>query len=249
MNLSASVYHYQEYLKPLVKWKILDTNSLQSLTKYKGSYVSFCKMMKNLQDHNLICWETIIHRRKRVIYLTREAQKAILPNDPYFIDDRIIFHDAIVSNIVRSLLGKKYFHDCELPHEYIGKNNWNYANILEPDAILFGNNKGLSFKIAIEVELTQKSKDRITEKINTYIKSEFFDSVIYIFDKRNIFDSYINLVKEIQENSPSLVFKKGIGQKIFFLFKEDLLKFPLDFSENPLFVNGKLRKFREVLDG
>lgn len=248
MNLSASVYHYQEYLKPLLKWKILDTNSLQGLTDYKGSYVSFCKMMNHLQNQNLICWQTIIHRRKRVIYLTREAQKEILPNDPYFIDDRIIFHDAIVSNIVRSLLGKKYFHNCELPHEYLGKKNWNYANILEPDAILFGQNKGLSFKIAIEVELTQKSKDRITEKINTYIKSEFFDSVIYIFDKRNIFDAYINLVKGIQENSPSSIYNKGISQKIFLLFKEDLLKFPVDFSENPLFVNNKERKFREVLD-
>ena len=143
---------------------------------------------------------------------------------------------------------KRYFHNCELPHEYIGKINWNYANILEPDGILFGENKGLSFKIAIEVELSRKSKDRIIEKINTYIKSEFFDSVIFIFDKRNIFDLYIRLVKEIQENSPSSIYNKGIGQKIFLLFKEDLLKFPLDFSDNPLFVNNKERKFREVLD-
>lgn len=248
MNLSASVYHYQQFLNPLVKWKILDTKSLQELSDYRGSFISWCEMIRNLKQKGLICWEPLIHKRKRVIYLTRDAQKEMLPHDPYFIDDRIIFHDAIVANIVRSLLEKKYFHDCELSHEYIGKNNWNYANILEPDAILFGENKGLTFKIAIEVELTQKSKDRITEKINTYIKSEFFDSVIYIFHKRNVFDAYINLVKVIQENNPSPIFKKGISQKIFLLFKEDLLKFPLDFSENPLFVNNKERKFREVLD-
>lgn len=248
MNFSASVHHYQKYLNPLIKWKILDTKSLQKLSNYKGSFVSFCEMIRNLKEKGLICWEPLIHKRKRVVYLTRDAQKEILPHAPYFVDEGIIFHDAIATNIVRSFLGKKYFHRCELSHEHIGNKKWNYATILEPDAILFGENKGLTFKIAIEVELTQKSKDRITEKFNTYIKSEFFDSVIYIFNERNVFDAYINLVKEIQSTSPTPLFSKSVGQKIFLLFKEDLLKFPLEFSENPIFANNQERKFREVLD-
>jgi hypothetical protein len=219
------------------------------MSNYQGSYVNFCKMVRNLRKRGLVCWEPLLNRKERVVYLTINALKEILPLNPYFIDDRIIYHDAIVSNIVRSLLEKKYFHSSELSHEYFGKNKWNYANILEPDAIIFGENKGFSFKIAIEVELTQKSKDRIIEKFDTYIKSEFFNSVIYIFHKRNVFDSYINLVKEMQTNAASSIYKKGIGQKIFLLFKQDLFKFPLDFSENPLFVNNQELKFKEVIDG
>jgi hypothetical protein len=72
--------------------------------------------------------------------------------------------------------------------------------------------------------------------------------VIYIFNERNVFDAYINLVKEIQSTAPTPLFSKSVGQKIFLLFKEDLLKFPLEFSENPIFANNQERKFREVLD-
>ena len=248
MNFSAMVYHYQEFLNPLIKWKILDTDSLQRLSDYQGSYVNFCKVIRKLKMKNLVCWEPLIHRKKRVVYLTREAQKEITPHAPYLIDDRIIFHDAIVSNIARSFLEKKYFYDSELSHEHIGNKKWNYAYILEPDAILFGENKKAHFKVAIEVELTQKSKDRIAEKINSYSRSEFFNSAFYIFHKRNVFDAYINSLREIQTSAPSSSYGKAVGQKIFLIFKEDLIRFPLDFSESAIFVNDKERKFHEVLD-
>ena len=247
MKIQACVFYYQKFLNPLLKWKILDTKSLMEMSNYQGSYISFCEMLRNLKSKDLVHWEPLLYNKKRIIYLTHAAQKELLPGSPYFIDSEIMFHDAIVSNTARSFLGKDYFYDCELPHEYYGKNNWNYADVLDPDGILYGKNKNYFFKIALEVELTRKSKERIERKIKDYIRSEFFDSVIYVFNKKNIFNAYIKYLNEIQDNAPNELYKKGINQKIFLLLKEDLFKYPLDFSHCPLYVNQQERKFSEVI--
>ncbi len=52
---------------------------------------------------------------------------------------------------------------------------------LEPDAYLGVNHNEKVSKVAIEVELTQKSSERIYEKFNQYKDSSYFDYVVYFF--------------------------------------------------------------------
>ncbi len=247
MNFPALVHHYGKFLDPLFKWKVLDTKSLQRLSNYAGRYDSFCEILRNLKRKGLINWDYFVYGTIKMAYLTKEAYGEMAPGYSYHLEERTAFQGIIVSNVARSLLEKKHFYECELYPEYNFKKNWKWGLILEPNAILFGKYKKEDFNIAIEVVLGQKSKSQITQKFDAYARSEFFSWAIYVFNKRDTFDAYLKMHKETHDALKPSLYKMAIGQKILFLFKDDLIKFPLDFSESPLFSIGRERKFCEVI--
>lgn len=248
VNLSAMVYHYQELLNPLIKWKILDTESLRVLSGYRGRYDSFCEMLRGLKAKGLIHWESFLHRQPKIVYLTKEVHEEIFPKSSYSLEGRTVFHETIVSIVARSLLQTKYFDDCEFSRNFSTRRE-RHSYILEPDAVLFRKHKNCHLKIALELELTQNSKERIAEKFDSYIRSEDYHCATYVLNQRSVFDDYKNSVEKIHAAASNRHYKKAIEQKFFLLFKEDLLKFPLDFSEDPFFSINRERKFGEILKG
>jgi hypothetical protein len=247
MNFCASVHHYYKILDPLFKWKVLDTKSLQHLSNYPGRYDSFCEILRNLKRKGLINWDYLVYGINKVAYLTKEAYGEIVPGYLYHLDHRTVFNGIMISNVARSLVEKKHFYDCELYPDYNFKKNWKWGHILEPNAILFGKSKKGNFNIAIEVALDQKLKHQVIQKFDAYARSEFFSGAIFIFHKRDTFDTYLKMLKETHDALKPSLYKMAIDRKILFLFKEDLIKFPLDFSECLLFSSSRERKFCEVI--
>lgn len=246
MNFSASVNHYHKILDPLFKWKVLDTKSLQRLSNYPGRYDSFCEILRNLKTKGLINWDYFVYGKNKVAYLTKEAYGELAPGYSYHLNDRMVFHGIIVSNVARSFLENNHFYDCELYPEYNFKKNWNRGFILEPNAVLFGKNKKED-NIAMEVMLDQKLKHQVIQKFDTYARSDFFSCAIFIFNERDTFDTYLKMLKETHDALKPSLYKMAIGRKILLLLKDDLIKFPLDFSEDPLFSSSRERKFCEII--
>jgi hypothetical protein len=83
-------------------------------------------------------------------------------------------------------------------------------------------------------------------QIINYANSEFFSGTFYIFNRRNIFEKQMEVLKEILEAESSASQKNLIETKIILLLKEDLLESSLNFSEDVLFVKNKIRIFRDV---
>ena len=69
-------------------------------------------------------------------------------------------------------------------------------NILDPDAILMANVKGRKFNIALEVELTPKSSERIIDKFREYESSEYYENVMYFFEASSTFLIYKRRLNE-----------------------------------------------------
>ena len=165
MNFSAQVHHYERFLDPLAKWKVLDTQSLQQLSKYPGRYDSFCEILRKLKEKGIINWQAFTPKTHRFIYLTRDAHRELLPQDHYSLEDRKIFHDALVSRAARSFLEMGVCSDCELCHEYTDRRRWNNGYFLKPPAILFMAKNDAKFKIALELEVALRSKEELKGEI------------------------------------------------------------------------------------
>ncbi len=247
MNFCALVHHYYKILDPLFKWKVLDTKSLQLLSNYPGRYDSFCEILRSLKRKGLINWDYFVYGINKVAYLTKEAYGELAPGYSYHLDDRMVFQGIVISNVARSLLERNHFYDCDLYPDYNFKKNWNRGIVLEPNAVLFGKNKKDNFNVAVEVVLGQKSNHQVIQKFDAYARSDFFSCAIFIFNERGTFYTYLKMLKETHDALKPSLYKMAIGRKILFLFKDDLIKFPLDFSEGHLFSSSRERKFCEVI--
>lgn len=59
-----------------------------------------------------------------------------------------------------------------------------------PDARVLGNFQGQNFEAAIELELTQKEKIRIVQKVKHYLESKYYNHAFYFFPKSSLLENY-----------------------------------------------------------
>lgn len=187
---------YLNYLTPLLKWRIMDLQSLRRECDACPSYTRFTRIIRKMEEERII--ETYKHRfnGKKYIFFSPfgERQIASEKNATAISKDTLI-HDLIVSEISRNILSSNWVDNVLLEHEIQNKRDFRSVYKVIPDASLevYRNNK--SIKMALELELTQKHKQRVREKIKQYIISSKYDYVIYIFSKKNVMETYMNEVR------------------------------------------------------
>lgn len=188
---------HMKVLDPLLKWRILDLERMRGVSQYEYSKKNFQKVVCKLEKSNLI--KSIIDpwSRRKFVYLTKFGA-GIIDGTFYYpeMNKETIFHDAKVSETVNSLMTKNCFNSFLLEHEInetreIGKS---VGEI--PDALLNGENRGLKFKLALELELTRKSKMRIIAKVKRYIATGYYDYIMYLFCSEAIFKGYKKVLEE-----------------------------------------------------
>lgn len=96
---------------------------------------------------------------------------------------------------------------------------------------MFGEKSDVKFKVAIELELTRKSKMKYLEKIGQYLRSQYYDFVVYYFHSEGIMNSYRN---HIQER-----FGPDSDKKILYVLNEKLLSKDFKFAESKVFYKTK----------
>lgn len=87
-----------------------------------------------------------------------------------------------------------------------------------PDILIEGV-KTKPFRLAIEIELTQKNKTRVQEIFKCHDDSKILNNVIYITDKSSVFNAYTRYLDELQDqiNTERFIFvlEKELSTKIF----------------------------------
>ena len=107
----------------------------------------------------------------------------------------------------------------KLPHEYRKSRMPTFEGAsLEPDAFLGVMHNDKVFKVAIEIELTQKSSERVYEKFNQYKDSSYFDYVIYFFRDKSILEAYRRRLKELMMELKDDNSRAKLSGKILFLY-------------------------------
>lgn len=219
---------YFDLLMPLSKWKILNVKALKEESEHHGSFSGFYKIITKLEENRLIDSFINSWSNEKYIYLLPEGIKALGKNDmSLHVNREHRFHDAIVARVARI-----FNHYPHIENVYLDFQIRHRFPLLErvPDCLITGTlNK--SFSMAIEVELTQKSKSRLKTIFNTYSDSKVVNQVLYITDKRSILITYQKYLRELGDHI--------LKEKFLFLYAKDLVKGKTDLFKAPVYINEK----------
>jgi len=236
LNLSSL---HLNYLTPLLKWRVMDLESLRKECLSAPKYKSFHRIIRSLEKKKILEGYRDPFSRKKFIYLSSfgEGQLSLKENPTALSKDTLI-HDIRVSEITKALLDESWVDDVELEHQIQDKRAFKVEYKIIPDAILYFERKGHKYRVALELELTRKNNQRLTEKIKQYESSGYYHYVIYIFPTIALMEKYIEVIKE-KLGEESLL-------KFMFFCHERLTNNACDFTAINGTFRGKKVGFGEV---
>ena len=211
------------FLRPLVKWKILTKEKLFFLSGYSGTYKAFHKIVRNFERKGLLQGYRDFFSRKKYLYATELGNELIFDGKIFTPNHQTIFHDTRVSEIVQEATNYDHVKHYELEHAYRMPSYDSFRKEYYPDAYLDVVAPDTECKIAVELELTQKSTDRIHEKFNRFIDKRSYSHVLYLFSEEAIWKKYIDVFKTYYEEEHD--------EKFMFLWNSDFLKGKISFND------------------
>lgn len=207
--------NYLDILEPLKDWKILSTEDLKNLSEYPCGKSSFYKAIKRLESAKLIKGFADSFTNQRFLYLLEDGFKSLGLERMIPIHEENRYHDA---HLVRLLLKFKmipYFENFLLDHKI--KKEFPLLSHT-PDAVITGKKKE-KFHLALELELTQKSKERIREAFLFYEASPYFNNVIYFFNRLTPYKTYQEVLKNTieikQKDRFILIYEPQLTRRIY----------------------------------
>ena len=225
-------YNQLNILEPLTKWRILDLNSIEEEISYLYTRSSLHKTVRRLENFGLIHSFMDPFANRKFIYLSKLGESLINPHGiPSGIAIETIFHDAKVSEITREMVKRDGFHGATIEH-HLPKNEDSHR----PDALMTGQFKN-SFRMAFELELTQKSKSRVAKRFEYYLKSQAYEYVFYLFPRNRVLSTYHTL---LEENFPFEAQKK-----IILCHNETIFGRFFDLSKGRVFFKGREGEFND----
>jgi len=212
MNLNSL---HLNYLTPLLKWRVMDLESLRKECFRATKYKNFHRIIRSLEKEKILQGYRDPHSRKKFVYLSSIGEGHLsLKENPTAISSETLMHDLKVSEITRCLQNGGWVDEVELEHQIYDKRNFKSTYNIIPDAILYLEKKGHRYKIAFELELTRKSNQRLSEKMQQYESSSFYNYVMYFFPSVSLMQKYIAQAEE-------KIGKERMGKFMFF-FQPDL---------------------------
>ncbi len=221
-----------EILLPLVKWRILDLASLLELGEIPGSYWTLQKIIRRFEKGKIIKTYRDPWNGKKYVYLDTFGHK-LIGKEMGEIANETLMHDSKASEVVRAMLKRPCFRKAMLEHD-LRRQQMRHV----PDAVVEGEKNGAAFKMALELELTRKSFDRLKAKARFYIESSDYDYALYLFCHSGLRDHYRDYLEE--------TFGTKWRSSIFLFSNTTILSRQLDLSEGVGFYEGKEVRFDEV---
>jgi hypothetical protein len=155
------------------------------------------------------------------------------PKKALLINEETMLHDAKVVQFTRAMLERTCVNKI-IPEHLINENRLTKT----PDALIEGVKGGQSFSMAFELEITRKSKERICEKMDHYLSSDFYDYVFYLFCSQGVLKSYKNLITE--------KYGDNALEKIMLFYNPSLMSRKLDINETRGFFKAEEVSFNDL---
>ena len=226
---------YFDLLLPLSRWKILSVRDLKGESEYGGSDSGFYKIISKLEKNLLIDSFFNQWSNEKFVYLSSQGAKALGKNSGGLnINRDLRFHDSLVTKVARKFLSYSFVKDLYLDFQV--KEAFPLVE-RTPDCLIQGEIKR-PFNLAIEVELTQKNRDRVREIFQTYGDSKVVNHVLYITDKKAIFNAYKKYLTQLGGEK--------ICKKILIMHAKNLAKGTFVLERSPIFFNYKETNLAEV---
>ncbi len=194
MNLNSL---HLNYLTPLLKWRVMDLESLRRECFRATKYKNFHRIIRGLEKEKILEGYRDPYSRKKFVFLSPLGESQLsLKENPTAISNETLIHDLKVSEITRSFITNGWIDEVELEHQIQDKRNFKLTYKIIPDAILYIEKKGHKFNLAYELELTRKSNQRLIEKMKQYEDSSFYHYVMYVFPTEKLMEKYITQAQE-----------------------------------------------------
>jgi len=201
---------YEDIINLLGQWKVLDMKSLSELSNYRLAYHNLLKKVRRLEQEGMVKGVSLGGKSKH-IFLTSKGFMLTSHDQSYPIADENVTHDLVVGRVLRSFCKIDGFCNGKMFHQISTEE-------IFPDAAITGTRDGENYQLAIEVELTQKSQDRIKEKFRRYAKGNAFDYVLFVTNKESLFKTYARFLGEMKaevQKAVILLFDKGLSVSKF----------------------------------
>lgn len=229
MNSFNLVDGYIDILSEVGRWKIIPMRGLYDLNNFGIKYPTFCRKIKKLESEGLV--RSILGNNKRKFITLTSKGSEVCPYGVSFDDaEDSLNHDLIATNVVTKLIEYKNFKTGQV--QCFGR-----GLDVEPDGLIFGQKNGKEYSLAIEVELHQKSKLRLTDKLIKYSNSIYYSYVIYIINKEATFRAY----KSVLENMTN-----DVRRKVILLLDKDLTPARFNFLEAQCLFQNKDVSFEGI---
>lgn len=236
MIVDYSMEYYQGILSQVMKWRAIPLNVLQEMSGYQGTKTSFYRAIRNLESRKLLK-STTFNGMSKIVTPTPEL--ASLTSKKFIgFQEESLNHEAIVTLLCCELLTWEIFDSASLPHEITGGAYDSGIRRL-PDAIIEGKNVGRPFKMALEVEVTRKSKTRVQNKVEDYLKNDVFDFIFYVFNYRPTFEAYQRFIGETIQRPQFEQDQKNHEARFILGFTRRLIGNKCKLDEIELFYLGK----------
>ena len=226
--------NYLDLMMPLQKWKILSVENLKSLSGFPGNVWNFYKAIRKLEQMELLKGFVDGFTNQKFLYLGEKGFKALGVEKIVPVHEENRFHDA---HLVRMLLQLKClpFTEDVLLDQQIKKELPLLKHL--PDAIISGRRKE-KFLLAVELELTQKSKERVREAFSSYEASPYFNNVLYLFNRQTPYQTYQEVLKDYVEIRNK--------EKFLFLYEPMLTRRTYEILKSELTFKGRTTTLQEV---
>lgn len=203
------------YLEPLLKWRVLDIESLRKECIRAPKYHNFYRIIRTLEKQKVLEGYRDPFSRKKYVYLSSFGESQLSINEkPTALSKDTLIHDIKVVEVTKAMLDHGWISEAELEHRIHDRRQLKTNYKVIPDAALYGSKKGVKFTMAFELELTRKNNQRIIEKAAQYLEGGQFNYVLYLFSKKALMEKYMEVLSEKHGQS--------VFQRMMFFYDECL---------------------------
>mgnify|MGYP001617622479 FL=1 len=178
-----------DILNEIGKWKVIPLKGLYQSLKEPMIYNGFCKRVQILERVGLVRGFT--KNKSKYVVLTLKGSTVSKFSNYYDENEDSLNHDLTAALVLRRILEFENFKSGEIF-------NADYMDI-SPDATIYAKRGGREYTLALELELSQKNRNRVTGKFSKYAHSQAINHVLYVFNKQNIFESYNRILSEMND--------------------------------------------------
>jgi hypothetical protein len=229
---------YVDLLFPLKKWKILSVTDLRIASEYGGSNSGFYKIVSKLEANMLIDSFINSWSNEKFVYLTANGVESLgCEGKSLNLNRDTRFHDSIVSKVAKQIHSLPYVADSLLDFEIM--KSYSFMEKIPDFLLMIGKNS--PYCIAGEVELTQKSQNRVKQILKAYSNSRTVNNVLYVTDKMSIFDSYKRYFEDIGNEIEK--------DKFLFLHEPNLSRKNLQIEKSDVFFKNNWTNLESLLAG
>ena len=244
-------HRHNDLVETTLRWKVITLQCLKEAVKNQKSKRAFERLVDRLEKNMILKSCLNSWGMEKILHPSLQIVSDLAPTLSKEIVEENICHDALVTKLSLALLNYPLFTNIELPHEYRKQRflRGSLYGTLDPDAILWGKEEAGSFRIAIELELWRKNRDRVYEKMARYANSDFYHFVFYFFAFESAFESYKKRLQEAILEAKTKEEKKALNEKVVLVLEEKLLGKITFLDHGRVYVNEDEKTFKELVGG